>query len=302
MWEAKPSAVVDRFYRSLNWRYDTEMTSEQATEFRFLCYLNLKKGLGRIGAIAACTELLVREFITNKTDSTELIEFVTKLGNDHNVKISHVDPMHMSSRVSQLHIVGVFQQFEEFLLNFKDEHPQSAAWSYEEHDDWLTRILKNIGPRYRETLTRLGETEISICDYYRLVRNRFMHSRIDTRKVDKLAVEVKQQVRDRPEYKSFDAPNLYYKITFGDFLLYAMTSRLLAKRICSFAKPTNQEIADMLMLPSVQEYLGVNIMSIRGIKAIRQKTKLASLLRIAYNLSASESEPVIALLLSGPLA
>lgn len=80
----------------------------------------------------------------------------------------------LRTRVAHLCVVSAYQQAEEFLQQFKYEHPNSSPWKCEQRFSLMGNVLRNIGPGYAATVKIVGKLEIDIFDYYREVRNRFL--------------------------------------------------------------------------------------------------------------------------------
>jgi hypothetical protein len=280
----------------------TNSLPKQDSAFQYPCYAKFRKSVGRVAAMAACTEVLFREFLNSHPDSQDIRKNLVKLGEQFAIDVTDVDSNHLGVRVSQLNILSIYQQFDEFLFDFRKEHPNSKEWQYDQRDDWLTRILKNVGCKLSETRKSVGELDIEIIQFYRMVRTRFMHSDVSLKKVDELALDLRERLTGVPRYESFSAPNQYYDITFDDVLLFRRTVVVLAKRLCVISQPSDDALVDMIMDPMLKDRYGINIRMLRGKKLQNRAQKLASILRNLYNLNEDDRSRIVNKLLSGPLA
>src|SRR5947208_1594485 len=186
------------------------------TSFRFASYRDFKRSLGKINAASECTELAIRSFIDGASTSASPSAYIRQLSKDYDVKVDAVDLGALSTQIGRFHVVAVHQQFELFLREFRAEHPKSN-WDKEEGDDLLKATLKNIGDGYARTASLLGRLEVDVADYYRHVRNRFVHAMEEKARMPVDAKELRGRVGESDEYNRLAAPNAYDAIRFDDF-------------------------------------------------------------------------------------
>ncbi|MCT4777140.1 MULTISPECIES: hypothetical protein [Exiguobacterium] len=145
------------------------------------------------------------------------------------------------------YIVTTYQSAELFLEEFKSE---SQKWhnivrkQREKDEPKLEWTLKNTNLSYRETVKKVGELEIMIFEYYRLVRVAIVHRSASTeeklvKKYDKL-LDYQAQI-----FSMYDveAPNRFDEINFDDFLLFSRVIKNIAFSLCEIAKPSNEALA-----------------------------------------------------------
>jgi hypothetical protein len=274
------------------------------TTFRFRCYHTLKRNLGKVDSITECTELAVCEFVTNALSFGDPTGYVRTLSEKHGIKVDNVDPVALHTRVSQLHILAVYQQAEEFLESFRDEHPAARSWTYSSGDTLLNRILKNLGDDIRTVHRQVGVLEIDLFDYYHQIRNRFMHTEISEKRLNSRVEDLQCAVQSSEEYGKLKAPNSYREMSFDDFILFTRVTKHIAQRFCQLGKPTNGQILQMVESLDGIKDSGVDLRHLRRYKNKpgRLRKALTTLLRSLYSLGTEESEPVVELLMSGPLA
>lgn len=276
----------------------------QDTGFRFLSARNLQMNLGRIDATVECTELAVREFISNSMADDSPETYIEGLSERHGIRVNSVDFNLLKVRVSQLYIISVYEQAEGFLEDFRAEHPRSLMWKYEENDDLFKRVLKNVGSDFNQAKQAVGTLEVNLFDYYRKVRNRFVHPEIDESKNDNKVPELKTQVKLNPNYQKLNAPNVYEKICFDDFILFTRILKHISKSLCIASKPNDKEISDAAkkLLESGKSTL--KLQKLKGLKnnPKRARNSVESFLRELYGLNREESAPIIEILLNDLLA
>jgi hypothetical protein len=204
------------------------------------CVISLRKRLGEADVTVECTELAVREFMDAYKEDPDTIH---DLSLRHKIKVDSVDADFLQVRVSQLYILSVYQLAEGFIKNFTSEHPLAKNWDKESDDDLLKSILKNIGPTYPEVVKKVGSFEIEVFDYYRNVRNRYVHPAIDISSNDKKANKLHQQAIGNPDYSRLNAPNIFNELSFDDFILFSRIIKKISVNLCRASKPTNQELA-----------------------------------------------------------
>ena len=93
----------------------------------------LKKRLGEADAAAQFAEVAVRDLsgrLQNSPDPKALLRMVSA---EQNVKTDYVDLNLARHQLSRLHIIAVSGEFEQFLEDLRDSHPDHQLWTYEPH-------------------------------------------------------------------------------------------------------------------------------------------------------------------------
>jgi hypothetical protein len=213
-------------------------------EFIFPCYRILKKGLGEFDSIIECNELAVRKFIKEAQDSDSVNKYVEHESKKYSVRVDIVDINQMSVRTAQLYILSVYQQAEVFLRTFQREHPGSSLWKARKDGEsrlhWILDCLNNNS--FITNCNEIGRHRFELFEYYRLVRNHFIHDPVNLRDVDAKFNELRE-FKDQilAEYK-LAAPNSYREQSFDDFMLFSRVVKHIAIELCRIGKPQDQEI------------------------------------------------------------
>jgi hypothetical protein len=265
------------------------------TSFRFTAYRDFKRSLGKINAITECTELSVRLFVEQAKQSSDSNSFVQQLSRQFGVRVDEVDLAALPMQMAQYHVVSVHQQFELFLREFKAEHPNSD-WQGEDGDDLFRRILKNLGGGYADTARLIGRIEVDVADYYRHVRNRFVHA-LEDKDIPVDLSALQSRVRELPEYRRLIAPNAYDAISFDDFVLFTRVVKRIAEQLCIVARPTDDQIVEILTRTDEAKRQVAHLMGRHKQNPDRLRNALATHLRSIFSVDSEEAEPIINLLL-----
>ncbi len=277
--------------------------------FSLPCVRILETNLGKIDAAVECTELAVREFITNCFSAEVPESYIQELSKRHSVRVNSVNLDFLKVRVSQLNVIAVYQQCEDFLENFRDEHPLSISWNFDDGDgnknSLLKRIVKNLAPNYPTAKNLVGPLEVDLFEHYRLVRNRFVHPKIDHHtKIDSKVPKLRQEVGQTEDYNKLNAPNIYHEISFDDFILFTRVIKNLAHRLCNISRPTDDELAQAAIRVIRSDRHTKTFQKLKRLGNNPQRTHnlLKAFLREMYKLDNNEVEPVIQIIQKDLLA
>jgi len=279
------------------------MAAARVAKFTYPSYRNLETMLGRIDAIAAFSELSVRELIAKATD-LEPSEYLRSLATRHHINLTHVDLRLLSLRTTQLHLVSVHQVFMEFLVRFKREHPSGSSWEPRESDEPMVQYV------WRQVLgskTAGGEeekSEVALVEYYRFARNRFVHA--DEHKqpgLDKL----KAMVKRHDALKKLDGPNAYRDLKFDDIIIFARSCLGVGNTICQNSMPTEQQVVSMIRDLDGKTEIGTPGFRLKGYRKFKNNSKrlrqaLENLVHSLYGLEAAQSTKIVEQLACGLLA
>ena len=198
--------------------------------------------------------------------------------------------------MAQFYILSVYQQAESFLESFRDEHPTSKQWRYSSSEPLLLNILKNIGKELETNLIQVGKYRFEVFDYYRLVRNRFMHAEIDEKRLNKRFAEVRLFSQEiQREYRISSVPKRYEEISFDDFLLFSRVTKDIALALCEIGRPNNPELVEMVLEFSKQEKHGLRLSSLMKLKnnPSRLNNALYNVVQRLYRLGKTEAQSVV---------
>ncbi len=275
------------------------------TSFKFPCYKSLNLNMGKLDAGVNCNELAVRRFFREAHAAPDLISYVQSMSGEYGVRVDHVDLETLRLRVSHLYVLSVYQQAEEFFHRFREEHPQASSWGYNQKLSLFENLLRNMGPSYKEVRAVVGELEIRIFDYYREIRNRFMHAEANEERADKrlekVARELREATQERQNYARPSAPNGYQEVSFDDFILFTRTVKRIGRAMCRAGRPTDAGIVRMVERLDEQENSQVDLkkhFNRYAGKPGRLRNALAGVLFHQFDLDREESESIIDLMLA----
>lgn len=271
--------------------------------FRYKSYYNLKNNLGRFDILIEVNEISLREFITNAVSSENPINYVKSLSEKHSIKVDTVDFEELQLRISQLYILSIFQQFEEFLENYRDEHPGRNEWEYIKDKTLFDNILINIAGSFQEGIKLLGSLNYELFDYYRLVRNKFLHTEIDTKKIDNKAQLLFPKTQTNLDYCKLNAPSIYNELSFDDFILFSRVCKKIAEKFCDIGKPTESEMIDIIKHIYHKKYKKelITVLAKSNNKK-RLLNSLKTILRIEHGLTPVEAEKSLNSIFKEPVA
>lgn len=253
--------------------------------FKFKCYQSLLDSFGKVDAIVECIELAIRDFEKSAKLSDNYKEYILQKSNEHNVKVNDVQFRELRIRSAQLHILNVYQQFEDYLESFRDEHPDSKDWKYPKDSKGLfLDILCNLNG----DKSIISKAELDIIDYYRLMRNIFMHPEISSTKYDSKANKIIPLIKEDETLSKLNAPNVYLELDFDDFILFTRAVKKVAHKLCIVGRPSNEQIADTIKKR-------VNFKKYKD-NSKRMKNALLTLCRCEYSMNEKEATEIVNIL------
>ena len=222
----------------------TDIKTERPT-FRPKCYRVLDEVLGESDATVEWIEVAVRHLKREYEASGS--EGIYRLASDYNVRVNPVDFNDICVRWGQLQLLSSFQFFDDFLSNFRDEHPRDLPpRKRNKGEDLITSIMED----YDVSKNDVGLNEFDILDYYRLVRNQLMHNpSVEQGKVHKSqAARILENKKDK--YSTLSAPNYIDSIQFDDFILLTRVIKHFSRVLCSRTTPTESEWTSLILKDS----------------------------------------------------
>ena len=238
----------------------TEKTPQkELPRFRFPCYANLRKRLGEFDALVELNELAVRSLMSRvKLDPRNLLQAESS---EHQIRVDHSIALtdgEFAARRAQFYVLSVYQQAELFFADLVDELPQGLIWKSasgraargkdETQLEWIVRTIKSEKP---DELDKESDAQffddVSIFNYFRLVRNAFMHEGKETRALGLARDELVKRHRERSAEsgaaqgnaceRNFIVPYAYSELRFSDFILFTRVVKAIARRLCRALKP-----------------------------------------------------------------
>jgi hypothetical protein len=276
---------------------------QSSTTFRFAAYRDLKRTLGQINAVVETAELAMRAFAAQARIAPSAGVFVKEMSAAHGVRVDSMDLLASARHMHHFYIMSVHQQLEVFLKALKKEHPRTT-WLDHKENSLLKNVLSSF-PEYQYSgmVDAVGRLEVDISDYYRNVRNALAHG--DDKNSVSVAFKLRSKVQGSDSvYVKLAAPNTFDQTGFDDFILFTRAVKHIGLAFCSVARPTNSEIAVMLLDVPSPEQPQIDLARLEGKKRSPEalRSALGTLLRIRYGLDRHEAQPIVELLLSGPQA
>src|SRR5262249_31081378 len=202
-------------------------------------------------------------------------------------------------RLSQLNVVSVYQIAEQVFEEFRDEYPGSAGWKYDGKSEGVLRtIINNVVGKYDQGCKELGALEVDVVEHYRAVRNRFMHTEINDKRVNESAAELRSRVAGSKEYGKLKAPSAYTEMQIDDFILYTRALKKLVERLCIVARPSDKMISEMVQDGKRKENEGINLRKLLRFREgeagkKRMGNAIATILLRQYALGKKEAAPIV---------
>lgn len=208
-----------------------------------------KTTLGQYCAINQFVELSKRSFLSEHNDITSDREKFVEYATAHKVTLTEYDTEKMDRFISLSYITNVnlcFESFVKSLLAHMKRYGTVAVSKKKEEDSLLAHLLKNL-PR-EALVAKEVQQLIDICEYYRLVRNKAVHSLSEDNNYKVAFSKLKKYtfVTDS-KFCKLSAPNLFEEINFDDFVMFARSANELATSLySSFQYDYDKLVVDIL--------------------------------------------------------
>lgn len=263
--------------------------------FRLPSVKQLKTNLGKYDAIVEFTEIAVRDFIS-QSSIHHFDEFIERKSTEHNIKLNTVDQSIYRSRISQGYILSVYQTAEHFIHEFLSEYNdlfEKDKKLDDSSDDLLIKLLRQISPMNRITPI-IGEHRLSVFNYYRIVRNKYSHERIDNKRLDNELIKVNSFSNQiKTDYPNLLAPNHFNDINFDDFILFSRVIKDVSDKLNDFVKPNDHDLKNYYLRLNLYPNLDENIR--------RKRNALAGHMLSKFGISNDRSSNIMQLM-NVPLA
>ena len=125
-------------------------------------------------------------------------------------------------------------------------------------DSRLEILLRNMPCEYQTAVKAVGPQRKELAEYYRLVRNHFIHAHGDDKsKVERQHHSLGDYVDElRGQYNVKTAPSLYDDLQFEDVILFTRLVKEIASSLCLAALPTDEQVADKINFNKVKAMIG----------------------------------------------
>jgi hypothetical protein len=212
--------------------------------WKYQSYSRLVKTLGHSDGMAEVIEIAIRDFIEQASAYGDAREYLLQRAEHQKIIVHELDAGNIPVRAANFYIVVAYQHLESFIYDFLSEASSalgelSARDSKESVLDWALRVLPGGIARNREKIWR---ERYLLLDYYRRIRNQFVHNRTSQEAIDKAFKAVE---RLRPlvlEDYQLGAPNEPNMLTMDDFLLFTRLIRYLATDLRRISQPNRDQI------------------------------------------------------------
>lgn len=194
-----------------------------------------KKELGYVNATNQYVELSIR--ILEREHGSDLRNDLQGLAQHVNLNVSTLAEDYVC-RISKSYIVNIHSCFENFLKSFKllpgsPTHMTKSVKSRE--DEWLEWTLNIVFSNIEEDI----KNDITICEYYRLIRNCIVHNGEASATIKSKFALIKTSNSPR-----LNAPNDLDSLTFDDQVLFSRAAYNVAKYIFENSKYDINDIID----------------------------------------------------------
>lgn len=146
--------------------------------WKFQAYRDLLWELGHGDGMAEVIEVATREFLDAARKTGNPRDYLILRSREQGIVVDELDMDSLPARAATLYIVGAFQQLEGFLADLVDQSDEvrdrrsRSRNNGESSLDWTLDMLP--GGRARN-VRRIGRERYALLEYYRGVRNAFMH-------------------------------------------------------------------------------------------------------------------------------
>lgn len=213
--------------------------------FRLKCKKEFWQDLGKFDAIVEFTEVAVRDFVKRSKEFESFDSYLQEKSIEHEIKVDTIDQSIYKTRMSHGYIVSVYQSFELFLRTFKDEYCElyDVKWTLpDSKENLLLKIISKVSS-LSKAKKEIEEPNIALFDYYRVIRNKYVHDYISNEKTEKAFKEVVKQKSKLIElYPNLDAPNKFNEVCFDDFIIFTRAVKTIAKGLCKLVEPASENV------------------------------------------------------------
>ena len=207
-------------------------------EYRPKSFHSLWKLLGESDAGLEWLEVAVRELLRRHRDNGAAD--TQALAHFHAVRVNDLNAEAVRDHWSRLQVITVAQYVELFLDRFHAEIIRDTRVRQSKED--LVTYTLDI---YKVKKATVGELQCNILDYYRKIRNHFVHdpSAEDPKMLVRQAEALRSLIaKGGTSYGSLSAPNAPASVSFDDFILFSRALKDFSKGLCSAVSPTQEEL------------------------------------------------------------
>jgi hypothetical protein len=261
--------------------------------FRLKCKIDLFNNLGKYDAIVEVNEIALKDFLTKAIASNNVDDYIKAKSQEYGVKVDSVDLNEIRTRVSYGYILSVYQSFELFLRTFKDEYCELynvENWNLPNtNENLLLKIIKKVS-NLSKAKRIISESKIELFDYYRIVRNKYVHAYIESSKVERAFIRINEHNEIlNNQYPGLNAPNRFDEISFDDFILFTRVVKDIAIGLCKIIEPNSIDVYS-------NYYIGSNLFSNRNTNLDRKSKAIKADLKFRFGITKKSEEIVNAIM------
>lgn len=219
--------------------FETKSTVKIALpEFRPACFHTLMRLLGETDAGSEWGEVAIRELIRAHDEGGDTA--TNEAARRHGIRVHDMQAHLLRAHWARLQVIATAHYLEFFLDSFRRELKRDVR-SRTDKEDLVTYTLAV----YQVKKVDIGELQVDLLDYYRTMRNQFVHDPAadDPKRQSGQAEVLRARVKEDLLYSRLDAPNSPSKVSFDDFVIFTRAVKDFAKSLCALAQPSNEEIA-----------------------------------------------------------
>ncbi|MDU4848512.1 hypothetical protein [Clostridium sp.] len=193
-------------------------------------YNEFKKKLGERDAIVQFTELMTRDFMKIYGNEVKNSNFLRNKSNEYELNLTCFDYKLLINKLVGSYIINVNVCFEEYLRKVYGK---------------IRKYFKNYIPKKQEesllecVLNNLDESKMDeklhyyyrVCEYYRLLRNFFVHGKKDIKDNRELLLKEINKAAKKYKIDSWEIPNKLEEVNYNDFKLFSISSLKVGKFI-----------------------------------------------------------------------
>ena len=214
--------------------------------FRYESFREFKIYAGKMSATAELLELAVREFQESATQSGDCARFLSVIAKKYGRHINLNKFPDLVRRTIHYHIASLHESFDRFLRAFRVDHIKMFGKQWRDFDrkSILQTTILNIFPSEKAARQQIGEMQLELCDYYRLIRNHAMHPDDSSDDVENKYNSV--QIFKGKVLSTYDkidrAPNSFNVVELDDVSLFIRAAQDVAWELCQNAKPDDGQL------------------------------------------------------------
>lgn len=207
----------------------------------FDSYRTLAKNLGALDGHSASLYLASEYLIEGANEVKDPQQFGVDLAKRNNVSTRFLDYDGLPAHLARLLIVSSYQRSEKFFRDFAREQIAMGNQWKERGDKVspLDHCLSNLPSGLLVNKGKIWKERYAIHEYYRVLRNSFLHAGAKDDRLKKEFEKVKDLRTFVSENFQLDAPNEFDNLTFDDHLLFTRVIKYIATDVCRLGPPRN---------------------------------------------------------------